>query len=115
MGTVTGNINGVSWSLDVAYNNSHTGPVTAGSSAASPNGSGAQTGTEIAIPKALLGPGPYKLFAGISGPSGFWSNQFLPPINPATNRGWRPNLATAGLVPYSYMPVPVTLSGFRVD
>ncbi|GIX44655.1 MAG: hypothetical protein KatS3mg130_1063 [Candidatus Sumerlaea sp.] len=76
-----------SYTFHVAYNNSHTGPVAAGTSAANPTGAGAATGLEIAIPVTLLGPGPYDLLVGISGASGYWSNQFLPPASPTGNLG----------------------------
>jgi glycosidase len=112
--TITGTIRGTSYTFQLALNNSHTGPVSAGSSAANPTGAGAATGLEIGIPLSLLGNGPYQILVGLTGASGFWSNQFLPPMNPGTNRGWRPDLSTRGITPYTYY-LPVTLSRVEMD
>ena len=109
VGTVTGTINGHTYSFDIGLDNSHTGPVAAGSSSANPTGAGAATGLEISIPTSLLGTGPYGILVGLTGASGFWSNQFLPPMTPGTNRGWKPNLATRGITPITYY-LPVSLS-----
>lgn len=114
IGTITGTVNGQSYTFHVAYNNSHTGPVAAGTSAANPTGAGAATGLEIAIPVKLLGPGPYDLLVGISGASGYWSNQFLPPASPTGNLGWRPNFQTKGISPLRYY-LPVSLSRVELE
>ena len=114
-GAITGSIAGTPYTFRVAYDNRHTGPVVAGSTAASPTGAGAQTGMEIMIPMALLGPGPsFGLLVGISGGTGYWSNQFLPPIPPRANAGWAPNLGVLGASCLSYA-VPVSLSGFSAE
>lgn len=114
MGTITGSIRGTSYTFQLALDNSHTGPVSAGSSSANPTGAGAATGLEIGIPLSLLGTGPYQILVGLTGASGYWSNQFLPPMNPGTNRGWRPDLSTRGIVPLTYY-LPVTLSRVEMD
>jgi hypothetical protein len=105
-GVLSGSIAGVPCSFDVAYDNSNNGPVTAGSTAASPNGAGAQTGLEIRIPRSLLGAGPWRVMAGISGSTGYWSNQFLPAVTPQANLGWAPNLGTAGAGCIQFVPGP---------
>ena len=114
-GAFTGTINGVPYTFRLALDNSHTGPVAAGSTAANPTGASAVTGLELRIPKPLLGPGPYKVFCGISGGTGYWSNQFLPAIPPRSNLAWAPNLGTNGVSCITYNPVPVTLSGWHLD
>ncbi len=107
-GVVSGAIAGVACSFDVAYDNRNTGPVAAGSTAASPDGSAAQTGLEIRIPRTLLGAGPWRVMAGISGSTGYWSNQFLPPVTPQANLAWAPNLATAGGSCVQFVPGPAS-------
>ena len=114
-GEITGTIAGVPHTFRAAYDNSHTGPVVAGSTAANPTGAGAQTGLEIVIPKTLLGPGPwYGLLVGVSGGTGYWSNQFLPPIPPRANAAWTPNLGAIGASCVGYA-APVGLSRFSAE
>jgi alpha-amylase len=113
-GTITGTVNGASYTFQVALDNSHTGPVAAGSSAANPTGAGAATGLEISIPVALLGRGPYGIVVGLTGASGYWSNQFLPPMNAGSNRAWAPDLTGRGITPLTYY-LPVTLSRVELD
>lgn len=114
IGTVTGSIDGTSWTFELGLDNSHTGPVAAGSSSANPTGAGAATGLELAMPLGLVGTGPIEIFVGLTGASGFWSNQFLPPMNPGTNRGWRPDLSSRGIVPYTYY-APIVLSRVEME
>jgi glycosidase len=113
-GSITGPVNGTSYTFQLALDNSHTGPVSAGSSAANPTGAGAATGLEIGIPLSLLGNGPYRILVGLTGSSGFWSNQFLPPMNPGSNRGWRPDLSTRGITPITYY-LPITVSRVEME
>ncbi|MGI8906990.1 MAG: alpha-amylase family glycosyl hydrolase [Candidatus Sumerlaeaceae bacterium] len=118
-GQTTGTIAGQSYSFRAGYDNSHTGAVGAGTGSpwtASPNGAGAASGLEIQIPKLLLGAGPYRIFTGISGSTGYWSNQFLPPMTPAGNLAWAPNFAIAGVTFVTYNPtfVPVSLTHFEL-
>ncbi len=113
-GTINGSVNGTTYTFQVALDNSHTGPVTAGNSAANPTGAGAATGLEIAIPLELLGPGPYGILVGLTGASGYWSNQFLPPMNPGSNRGWRPDLSTRGITPITYY-LPIIVSRVEIE
>lgn len=120
IGQVAANLDGTEYPIRIAYNNSHTGPVSGGSAApwaANPNGAGAATGLEVRIPKSLLGAGPYRILAGISGSTGFWSNQFLPPISAAGNLGWTPNLGNAGAnyATYTASVIPVEFSRFTVE
>jgi glycosidase len=114
-GAITGSILGTPYTFRAAYDNRHTGPVAAGSATASPNGAGARTGLEIMIPKALTGQGPwYGLLVGISGNTGYWSNQFLPPIPPRSNLAWAPNLGSVGASCVSFA-VPVEVSAFGLE
>ncbi|MBX7247024.1 MAG: hypothetical protein K1X53_16115 [Candidatus Sumerlaeaceae bacterium] len=115
-GTISGLVNGQTYSFPIGYRNGHTGPVTAGSGTASPNGAGAGTGLEIGIPKSLLGVGPVSVLVGVSGSTGYWSNQFLPPLSPAaSNRAWAPNLATSGVTAYNIGLLPIGLTEFLVE
>lgn len=115
-GSITGNVNGQPYTLIAAYDNSHTGPVGAGTGLASPNGAGAQTGLEIRIPKSLTGIGPMRVLAGISGNTGFWSNQFLPPgTTTGGNLGFTPNLNTRNIPFYDLGLVPVALTNFSAE
>jgi glycosidase len=102
--------------ISLALDNSHTGPVGSGTGLANPNGSGAQTGLELALPRTLVGGDQNRrFFAAITGSTGFWSNQFLPPGNAGANAGNAPNLSTRGIVPFLAPAIPVTLSGFALD
>lgn len=119
-GSISGTIAGQSYTFRLGMSNANTGPVTGASGSpwtASPNGTGAATGLEMQIPKTLLGAGPYKVFVGISGGTGYWSNQFLPPMNAAGNLAWAPNLSSAGVSSITYNPifVPVDVSAYELQ
>ncbi|MCX7718244.1 MAG: alpha-amylase family glycosyl hydrolase [Candidatus Sumerlaeaceae bacterium] len=113
-GAFTGIINGIPYGFRLALDNRHTGPVAAGSTAANPTGADAATGIELRIPRPLLGPGPYQVFCGISGATGYWSNQFLPAIPPRTNLAWAPNLGAQGASCMTYMPLPAAVSDWAL-
>jgi glycosidase len=111
-GVVAGQVIQVSVGLD----NSHVGPVNAGTGTAVPTGAGAQTGLELALPRSLLGGTAGRSFlVGLSGSTGFWSNQFLPPVSPGSNLGWQPQLPSRGAVALQLPAIPVVLSGFGAD
>jgi hypothetical protein len=109
-------VNGEIIQISAGLNNSHTGPVASGTAAASPNGSGTATGLELALPRSLLGgTSNRKFFAAITGNTGFWSNQFLPPVTAGSNLGWKPNLPSRNLTPFLAPAVPVSASHFSVE
>jgi hypothetical protein len=99
-GTITGNVDGTSYSFPIAFDNSNTGGVATGTGAANmTNAAAVTTGLEIQIPRTLLDDaqgsavsGDIAMFAAISGGS-FFSNQTLPGLGtPQGNLGNAPEM-----------------------
>lgn len=115
-GTITGNVEGVSRSFPIAYDNRNTAGVEAGTAAATGNAANVFRGLEIAIPRTLLrsnvpiGPQTQiKVFVAITGGS-FFSNQVLPPLaTPGNHLGTAPNLSANSVITYNFVNLPTSV------